>query len=118
MNRKTNIKSSDFLKNRYVYPKVSHDIVMYFQSQGKTLKEVGELMGGLSESFISRVLHKQRSFTFRHMVALEKKLGKPYPIIIIEATQADSVPKGLREDYAAFRKVLVEFANARKSTNI
>jgi hypothetical protein len=117
MSRLGNKKSVSFLKNGSVYPTVSHDIVRHLQSQGKTLKEIGELMGGLSESFISRVLHKQRSFTLRHLSALETALSKPYPIIIIEATRVDSVPKGLREAYAAFRKVLVEFAMARTSTS-
>ena len=73
-------------------------------------------MGGLSESFISRVLHKQRSLTLWHLGALEKALGMPLPMIIIEATQANSVPKKLRKAYAAFRRVMAEFADLEVST--
>lgn len=115
MNRHIDGKSVGLLKDRSVYPTVSCDLVRHFQGQGRTLKEIGEMMGGLSESFISRVLNKQRSFTLRHLSALEKTLGKPYPIIIIEATRVNSLPKGLRKAYGAFQKILTECANVQIS---
>ena len=114
MSRQTNRRSASFLKNGSVYPTVSYDIVRYLQGQDRTLKEIGELMGGLSESFISRVLHKQRSLTLRHLSTLEKKLGMPLPMIIIEAIQVGSVPKRLRKVYTGFHKVLVEFARVQE----
>lgn len=117
MKIRTSRESKSFLTNRNVYPTVSYDIVRYLQSEGKTLKEIGILMGGLSESFISRVLHKQRSFTLRHLSTLERTLQKPLPLIIAAATRPDSLPKSLRKAYAAFHKIMIELADTTLSSN-
>lgn len=104
-------KESDrLLENGSVYPTISYDIVRYLQRQNLTLKEIGMMMG-LGESFISRVLHKQRSFTLRDLSRLENAIGKPLPIILMEATETNSVPRELRKGYAAFRRVLGDLAN-------
>src|SRR4030042_622879 len=92
-------KSDTFWANNPVYPAISHDIVRYLQKQNMTLKEIGRLMG-LSESFISKVLHNQRSFTVRHLSRLENAIAKPLPMILLEATEVNSMPKELRKGYA------------------
>lgn len=85
-----------------IYPTLSSDIVKYLQQQGLTLRKVGDLLG-LSESFISRVRKKQRSFTLDHLVRLEQATGRALPVILLEATQPSSVPDELRPIYDAFR---------------
>jgi len=102
-------KSNRLLEKGAVYPSISYDVVRYLQKQNMTLKEIGKLMG-LGESFISRVLHKQRSFTLRDLSRLENAIGKPLPMILLEATEVNSVPKEFRKGYAAFRKVLSDLA--------
>jgi hypothetical protein len=57
----------------------------------------------LSESFISRVRKKQRSFTLDHLVKLEQATGRALPVILLEATEPSSVPDELRPIYDAFR---------------
>ncbi len=100
-------------QQKSVYPTLSSDIVKYLQEQGLTLRKVGELLG-LSESFISRVRKKERSFTLDHLVKLEQATGRALPVILSEATAPDSVPDELRPIYAAFRHL---FANEKYSTS-
>lgn len=90
------------LEQKSVYPTLSSEIVKYLQAQGLTLKKIGEMLG-LSESFISRVRRKQRSFTLDHLVKLEQATGRALPIILLEATEPDSVPVSLRPIYDGFR---------------
>ncbi len=96
-----------------IYPTLSSDIVKYLQEQGLTLRKVGELLG-LSESFISRVRKKERSFTLDHLVKLEQATGRALPVILFEATAPGSVPDELRPIYAAFRHL---FAKEKYSTS-
>ncbi len=92
------------LEQKSVYPTLSSDIVKYLQSQGLTLKKIGEMLD-LSESFISRVRRRQRSFTLDHLVKLEQATGRALPIIMLEATEPSSVPVALRPIYDAFRSL-------------
>ena len=91
-------------QQKSVYPTLSSDIVRYLQEQGLTLRKVGELLG-LSESFISRVRRKERSFTLDHLLRLERATGRALPVILFEATQPDSVPGELRPIYNGFRSL-------------
>jgi transcriptional regulator with XRE-family HTH domain len=91
-------------QQKSIYPTLSSDIVKYLQEQGLTLRKVGELLG-LSESFISRVRKKQRSFTLDHLVKLEQATGRALPVILLEATQLSSVPDELRPIYNGFRSL-------------
>jgi transcriptional regulator with XRE-family HTH domain len=93
-------------QQKSIYPTLSSDIVKYLQEQGLTLRKVGELLG-LSESFISRVRKKQRSFTLDHLVRLEQATGRALPVILFEATEPGSVPDELRPIYDAFRNLFV-----------
>lgn len=95
------------------YSAISAHIVRHLRDQGMTLKEIGALMG-VKESFVSRVRHRQRSFTLDHLTKLETALGKPLPAILVHATPVESVPKKLRPLYAAFDDFLTELAAASK----
>jgi transcriptional regulator with XRE-family HTH domain len=97
------------LQQRSVYPTLSSAIVRYLRAQGHTLREIGQMLG-LSESFISRVSKRQRSFTLDHLVKLEAAVGKALPMIILEATELDSVPAQLRPVYEAFHHLFASSA--------
>jgi transcriptional regulator with XRE-family HTH domain len=88
-----------------VYSTVSRDIVKYLRGQGRTLDQIGKSMG-LSESFVSRVLNGERSFTLKHLAKLEKVLKKPLPLILLESADPNSAPAELRTIYEAFRGVM------------
>lgn len=84
---------------------LSADLVKYLQSQDMILRQIGDAVG-LSESFISRVAHKKRSLTIEHLLRLQEALGKPLPLLLLEATSQDSVPQQLAPVYAKAREVL------------
>ncbi len=100
-------KSNILSEKGSVNSTISCDIVRYFQKQGLTLKEIGKLMD-LSESSISKILHKQRNLTLQVLSRLENVTNKPLPIILLEATETDSIPKELRKGYEAFRRILMD----------
>ncbi|MCU0913698.1 MAG: hypothetical protein MUC88_03935 [Planctomycetes bacterium] len=77
------------------------DLVRYLQAQSLTLRPIAGTIG-LSESFISRVGHKQRSLTIEHLLRLQEAIDKPLPL---EATSPDSVPAPLASLYAKAREV-------------
>ena len=97
-----------------VYPTVSQDIVKYLQRQGQTLRQIGESMD-LSESFISRVLNGQRSFTLKHLARLEKAQKRPLALILLESADPDSAPAELRSLYEAFRGVVAALGGVNLS---
>ena len=93
--------------NGSVNSTISCDIVRYFQKQSMTLKEIGKLMA-LSESSISKILHKKRNLTLQDLSQLEIVTGKPLPIILLDATETNSIPRKLRKGYKAFRRILMD----------
>jgi hypothetical protein len=58
------------------------------------------------ESFISRVAHKKRGLTIEHLLRLQEAIGKPLPLLLLEATSQDSVPQQLVPLYEKAREVL------------
>ncbi|MBP7050005.1 MAG: helix-turn-helix transcriptional regulator [Phycisphaerae bacterium] len=84
---------------------LSADLVKYLQSQGMTLRQIGDAVG-LSESFISRVGNKKRGLTIEHLLRLQDAIGKPLPLLLLEATSQDSVPEPLAPLYEKARDVL------------
>ena len=92
-------------ENTQISSGLSSDIVKYLQQNSRTLKQIGKL-AGLSESFISRVGKGERSFTIKHLLKLEKAVGQPLPLLLIEATKEDSLTGEMRELYRSLRKSL------------
>ncbi len=88
-----------------MYPAVSRDVVKYLQRRGMTLRQIGEVMG-LSESFISHVLHGRRSLTLRHLARLEKAERRPLALILMESADPESAPPELKAVYEAFRGLM------------
>lgn len=71
-----------------------------------TLRRIAEIMN-LSESFISRVANKRRSFTVEHLLQIASSVGKPLPILILEVTSQEAVPEHLAPLYEKARSVLL-----------
>jgi transcriptional regulator with XRE-family HTH domain len=68
----------------------SASLVSYLRGQGKTLRQIGEMVG-LSESFISRVAKGDRSFTLDHLSAFERELGEPLPALLLQSMRPRSL---------------------------
>lgn len=81
----------------------SSDIVNCLRNKGKTLKEIGQLIGR-GESFISLVANGKRNFTINHLLALEKAIGKPLPLLILEASK-DSLSANMKSQYEDLKKI-------------
>ena len=92
-------------ERKQIEANLSADLVKYLQSQGMTLRQIGEALD-LSESFISRVAHRKRSLTIEHLLRLQEALGKPLPLLLLEATSQDAVPAELAPLYEKAREVL------------
>ncbi len=93
---------------------LSADLVKYLQAQGMTLRQIGERMG-LSESFVSRVASRKRSFTIEHLLRLQEAMGQPLPLLLLEAITEDSVPESLAPLYEKAREVLAAGAELERS---
>ncbi|HPC96575.1 MAG TPA: helix-turn-helix domain-containing protein [Sedimentisphaerales bacterium] len=101
-------------QRKQVEANLSADLVRHLQSQGMTLRQIGESMG-LSESFISRVAHRKRSLTIEHLLRLQEATGTPPPLLLLEAITHDSVPESLAPLYEKAREVLTAGAEVPRS---
>ena len=86
---------------------ISTDIIRQLQKKGRTLKDIGKLMG-LSESSISRVRKGDRSLTMLRLRKLEAKLNVPIPLLLLQAIDPTSVPKELKAQYEALREIFTK----------
>lgn len=78
------------MKNREIKNKsLSEQIVSYLRRQGRTLKEIAEMLD-LSESFISRVARGERRLTTDQLVILERALRTPLPLLLMQVTTCDT----------------------------
>ena len=91
---------------------ISTDLVAYLRSKGKTLKQIGEMIG-TGESFISRVGAGDRSFTLEHMEQFEQKLRKPIPVLLLESVWAKSIPASKKKAFNEALRLLEESAKIR-----
>ncbi len=88
------------MEHRTVSTRLSADIVDYLLANDFSLTELAGLIG-VTKSFLSRVRSRQRSFTVDHLVALESVLGKPLPLLLLEATPRSTLSQGLAPLYDA-----------------
>jgi len=84
---------------------LSADLVEYFRKQGMTLSEIADKIG-VSESFMSRVARKKRCFTIEQLLAFEKTIGQPLPLLLLAAIPQESVSEELADLYQAASDVL------------
>lgn len=102
---------------RIEYPELSSrrsaSIVQYLKKQRKMkLREIKELTG-LSESYLSRISRGERNFRVDHLVSLEKALGEPLSILLIEATCPRPMSEKLEEALDVLKEALGHSAQLR-----
>lgn len=83
---------------------ISSEIVKYLRKR-RRLNEIST-MAGLSESFLSHIGKGERTFKLEHLLRLEKALGEPLPLLLLEATDEDSLTEEMRELYRSLRDLL------------
>ncbi len=66
------------------------------EKKGMTLKKIGQMAGGLSESFISRVANRKSNFTCDHLARIEESMGQPLAFLLINATPRELIPKDMK----------------------
>lgn len=66
------------------------------------------------ESFLDMVHQGERSLTMDHLIAIEEFLGKPLPVILLEARKK-SVPQKLKNQYGELLEIFKESGNLRAS---
>ena len=102
------------MERRTVSTSISADVVEYLLQGGMSLAEIAEILG-VTKSFVSRVKSRQRSLTLDHLAALERVMGKPLPLLLIEATPKEDVPADLLPLYEATKSVLRSSMRLRKA---
>lgn len=85
---------------------LSSAIVRHLQAEGKTLAQIGKMMGGLSHAFVSQVRGGKKSLTMARLEMLEKELGRPLPVLLLQAVDRSPRPAELEESYKHLRKML------------
>ncbi len=93
---------------------ISASLVGHLRGQGKTLREIGEMIG-LSESFISRVAKGERSFTLDHLSAFEQQLGEPLPALLLQAMPRGNLTARQQAAFDEALQLLREIGEFRRS---
>lgn len=104
--RKPIAKSVGKYSQRYADSSLSAAIVKQLQQEGMTLKEIGDMMGGLSHAFISQVKNGKKNFTMARLEKLEIALDRPLPMLLLQAVEKVPRPKELEKSYKNLRKKL------------
>ena len=94
---------------------LSADIVKYLKAQGMTLREIGERIG-CSESFVCYVGKGQRAFTTNHLASLEKSLGVPLPLLLLESVDEASLSNKMRPLYRSLRRLITKPSKSDRTT--
>jgi transcriptional regulator with XRE-family HTH domain len=97
------------MSERTVSNRFSRDVVELLTSRGMNLTEIAKLLG-VTKSYVSRVKAGKRSFTLDHLAVLEKELGRPAPLLLMEAIPRETVAPKARPLYDATIKLLRRMA--------
>src|SRR5437763_448561 len=93
------------MAERLVSSALSGDVIDLMMRRGMTLTAIADAIG-VTKSFISRVRARSRSLTIDHLVALEKAVGQPLPLLLLAATPIESVSPVLRPLYKSTLRVV------------
>jgi transcriptional regulator with XRE-family HTH domain len=93
------------MADRTVSSAISADVIDLLTKRGMTLTAIAQAIG-VTKSFLSRVKARSRSLTIDHLVALEAVVGEPLPLLLLQATPLQSVPKQLRPLYKSTERAL------------
>ena len=102
------------MDRRTIPTRVSADVVQYLMThRDMSLSDIADVLG-VTKSFISRVKSRQRSLTVDHLMALERVVGRPLPLLLMEATPREDIPPDLLPLYEATKAVLRSSLRLRK----
>lgn len=88
---------------------VSSDIVNFlWREGGLNLEEIGSLMKGLSQTYLSRIAAGERNFRLEHLILLEESLGIPFPWLILMTHYEKNMPKKLCLSYKTILETRLE----------
>jgi predicted XRE-type DNA-binding protein len=87
------------------YENISSGVVGLLCDRGMNLTQIAELLG-VTRSYISRVKGGTRSFTLDHLVTLQRKTEQPLPLLLLQATPANEVPRELKALHCSTEKIL------------
>jgi transcriptional regulator with XRE-family HTH domain len=87
------------------YSEISRWVVRMLVERGMTLTSIARTLG-VTKSYVSRVNAGTRSLTLNHLVDLERELHMPLPLMFMEATPIESVPRNLRPLYRSIVKLM------------
>jgi transcriptional regulator with XRE-family HTH domain len=105
------------MERRTVSTSVSSDVIEYLLERGMSLSDIAANLC-VTKSFISRVRSRQRSLTLDHLAALERVMGKPLPLLLMEATPKEDIPPDLLPLYEATKSVLRSSMRLRKELSV
>jgi hypothetical protein len=81
---------------------VSKDIIRFLKDKYDwNLAKIAEVIG-CSEFYVERVKGGSRSFTFDHLMMLEKELGEPVAILLLKSLDPEKIDEELRPSYNQF----------------
>jgi transcriptional regulator with XRE-family HTH domain len=84
---------------------LSTEVVQYLRNNGRTLEQVGKLIG-TNKSFVSRVASGQRNLTIDHLLRIERALGEPLLVLLLEARHGAVGPRRYDPKYAKLLELL------------
>lgn len=96
------------------YKEISQGLINLLLSRGITPQEIAAATG-VTKSFISRIKAGTRSFTLDHLVKLERFVGEPMPLLLMQAVPLDGLSPELKAMYRAATKVFTA-SKPRKRT--
>src|SRR5438093_500578 len=95
------------MADRVVSSAPSADLVGLLVKRGMTLTQIARATR-TTKSLISRVKARSRGLTIDHMIALEREVGEPLPLLLLQATPIESVSKKHRPLYRMTEKMLIQ----------
>jgi len=69
---------------------ISKECVNVLTGLGMTLTEIAKMLG-VTKSYVSRVNAGQRSFTLEHLAKLQRKTGRPIPLLAMQAMSREAI---------------------------
>ena len=87
----------------------SRDVIDLLIERGMNVTRIASLLA-VSKSYISRVKAGKRSLTLDHLAVLERKLGSPVALLLMESIPRDTVAPKARPLYDATLRLLRRMA--------
>lgn len=85
---------------------LSQDIIEYLhETFGDSYGEIARKTG-ISKAHISRVINRKRTLGLELLTKIQEAYEVPLPILLLQATKDENIPKNLKSYYKHFREAL------------